>query len=157
MSSVTSLLNEKRVFVNLHAENKQQVLNTLILSFRDEVSDEELKAIREAVFTREKIMSTGVGKGLAIPHGKAEGVTKHYGAFAVLETPIDYDSVDNSPVSIIFMLTGPKSGNRSHIKMLSRISRLMNKDSFREQLKNNNSSIEILNLLQKYEQVYYGG
>lgn len=157
MTSIISLLNERNVFANLEADNKEDVLATLIQSFEDDVEEAELEAIRTAVFEREKIMSTGVGKGLAIPHGKAAGIKNNYAAFALLQTPIEYEAIDGKPVEMIFLLVGPKSSNSLHIKMLSRISRLMNNNSFRDKLKACNSSEEIVGVFKKEEEVYFGG
>ena len=154
--SIVELLKEKHVFTNLSAKDKNEILSILISSFSDEASAEELEAIRKAVYEREQIMSTGVGKGLAIPHGKSPELEKNYGAFAVLETPVNYESVDDQPVSLIFLLAGPSAGNRSHIKMLSRISRLLNNETFRNKLKKINSSEEILQLLKRREQSRFG-
>lgn len=157
MTSIISLLNERNVFSNLENRTKKEVLTTLIQSFADDLDEAELEAIRTAVFEREKIMSTGVGKGLAIPHGKAEGIKNNYAAFALLKTPIDYKAIDGEPVSMVFLLVGPKSSNSLHIKMLSRISRLMNNNSFRDKLKECNSSEEIVEIFKKEEEVYFGG
>lgn len=156
MTRIVSLLNEQNVFSNLKAQTKEEVLTTLIGSLKGEVPAEELEAIKTAVFQREKIMSTGVGKGLAIPHGKAEGINDNYAAFALLESPIDYKAIDGEPVSMVFLLVGPRSSNNLHIKMLSRISRLMNNNSFREKLKACNSSEKIVEVFKQEEGVYFG-
>lgn len=157
MTSIISLLNARNVFSNLEAETKEEVLKTLIRSFANDVEEEELEAIRAAVLEREKIMSTGVGKGLAIPHGKAEGIKNNHVAFALLNSPIDYEAIDGEPVKMVFLLAGPKSSNSLHIKMLSRISRLMNNNSFREKLEKCDSSEEIVEVFKQEEEVYFGG
>lgn len=96
-------------------------------------------------------MSTGVGKGLAIPHGKAAEISENYVAFALLETPIDYGAVDGEPVSMVFLLAGPSSNSSQHIKLLSRISRLMNNNQFRERLKECETAKEILEVFEQEE------
>lgn len=155
MTPFAQLLNEQHIFPNLKATNKKEVLMTLISSFKPDVSQAALKAIEEAVFERERIMSTGVGKGLAIPHGKVAGITQSYAAFGLLESPIEYQAIDGEPVSMIFLLVGPKQNNSLHIKMLSRISRLMNDQRFRESLKNCDSSKSIISLFEKEVQEYF--
>jgi mannitol/fructose-specific phosphotransferase system IIA component (Ntr-type) len=100
-------------------------------------------AVREAVFEREKLMSTGVGKGVAIPHAKVAGMTENMSVIAFLSSPVDYDSIDSNPVDLLMLLVGPQD-NRNHIKLLSRISKLMNKDSFRRALKECNSATEVI-------------
>jgi fructose-specific phosphotransferase system IIA component len=155
MTRIFNLLNERNVFASLAAKNKEEVLRTLISSLEPDVEKTELIAIEEAVFEREKIMSTGVGKGLAIPHGKLAGINNNYAAFAMLQPPVDYQSVDEEPVSMVFLLVGPKSSNSMHIKMLSHISRLMNNNSFRQKLKECTTSKEILNVFEEEEHLHF--
>lgn len=157
MTSIMSLLKERNVFSNLEDGTKKEVLTTLIQSFSEDVDADELEAIRSAVFEREKIMSTGVGKGLAIPHGKAEGIKNNHAAFALLDKAVEYKAIDGEPVNMIFLLVGPKSNNSLHIKMLSRISRLMNNQSFRDKIKKCKSSKEIVEVFRKEEEMYFGG
>ena len=149
MIPITNLLKVQHVFHNLEATNKEDVLATLISSFKTEVGETELAAIKESVFEREKIMSTGVGKGLAIPHGKVAGITQNYAAFALLKSPIDYNAIDGKPVSMVFLLVGPKQSNSLHIKMLSRISRLMNDQVFRNKLQKCDSSEAIIHMFEQ--------
>jgi len=155
--NIVSLLNTDNVLPNLEANDKDEALNKLIDLLKPKVDDEEeLEQMRRAVLERESIMSTGVGKGLAIPHGKAPGIGKNYAAFAILKQPIDYDAVDDQPVNLIFLLVGPQSSNSFHIKMLSRISRLMNNNEFRERLSDCETAAEILEAFEQEEQVHFG-
>ncbi len=154
--NIISLLDTNNVFPNLEAEDKLEVLNRLIDSLASKVEEEELEAIRNAVLEREKIMSTGVGKGLAIPHGKAKGINDNYASFAILKDPIDYEAVDDKPVKLVFLLAGPQSSNSLHIKMLSRISRLMNNNEFRDRLTSCNTAEEIIDVFSKEEKAHFG-
>lgn len=154
--NIISLLNEQTVLPDLEVSNKKEALDELISSFSDRVDEQEIETIRKAVFDREDIMSTGVGKGLAIPHGKADGIKDNYAAFALLQNPIDYEAIDGEPVNMIFLLVGPQSSNRFHIKMLSRISRLMNNNSFREKLMDSSSAREIIEIFGEEERVHFG-
>ncbi len=153
---IVSLLHKHNVLHELEADTKEEVLNKLIATLSDEVDEKALEEISNAVFEREAIMSTGVGKGLAIPHGKASGISETYAAFATLKKPVDYEAVDGEPVIMIFLLVGPKSSNSLHIKMLSRISRLMNNSSFREKLKECSSADEIIGVFEEEEKVHFG-
>lgn len=153
---IISLLKSDNVFPNLEVKDKEAVLNKLIDALGSQVGDEELEAIREAVLEREKIMSTGVGKGLAIPHGKAEGISSNYASFAILKEPIDYQAVDGQPVKLVFLLVGPQSANSMHIKMLSRISRLMNNNDFREQLSNCETPEQVIEVFEEEEKAHFG-
>lgn len=155
--NIFSLLNKKTVLPNLEANDKAEILNRMISSLEHLVSDGELDEIREAVFERERIMSTGVGKGLAIPHGKASGINQTYAAFAILEEPVEYEAIDSEPVNMVFLLVGPQASNSLHIKMLSRISRLMNNTEFRERLRECSTAEEIIEQFKKEEHVSLNG
>lgn len=129
-----TLLDEQTVIPNLEVKNKEQVINALIDTLSTKIDADSLELVRDSVFERESVMSTGVGKGLAIPHCKTKGVSENLAAFARLSTPLDYDSIDEEPVGLIFLLISPEERNSLHIKLLSRISRLMNSDSFRNKI-----------------------
>lgn len=126
----------------------------MVDSLRDRVDEDQLKAIRKAVFERESIMSTGVGKGLAIPHGKVELIKHSYASFAILANPVEYESIDGNPVQLVFLLVGPESESSRHIKLLSHISRLMIHASFRETLLSCTEPAEILDAFQREEQTF---
>jgi fructose-specific phosphotransferase system IIA component len=154
--NIISLLDRETVVPDLKGDSKEEVLDKLIAVLSGKVSAEELDAIKSAVLEREKIMSTGVGKGLAIPHGKAGGITQNYAAFAILEKPVDYEAIDGEPVRMVFLLVGPQSSNSLHIKMLSRISRLMNNTDFRDQLLECKTADEILSMFEEEEKAHFG-
>ena len=155
--NIVNLLNEDNVLPNLNVSNKKEALEQVISSLSSQVSKEELEAIHDAVFEREEIMSTGVGKGLAIPHGKTAAIDDNYAAFALLKDGIEYQAIDGEPVRMIFLLVGPQDSNRLHIKMLSRISRLMNNNAFTEKLVEANSSKKIIELFTEEEEAHFGG
>lgn len=155
--NIFSLLNPQTVLPNLEADSKVDVLEKLVSSLEEQVSNGELEKIREAVFEREKIMSTGVGKGLAIPHGKAAGIEQTYAAFAMLQNPVDYEAIDDEPVNMVFLLVGPQASNSLHIKMLSRISRLMNNSEFRSRLRECSTAEEIIEQFKDQEHVSFSG
>jgi mannitol/fructose-specific phosphotransferase system IIA component (Ntr-type) len=100
--------------------------------------------LRRAVLEREAVMSTGVGQGLALPHAKTDAVRGTIAALGVTESPIDFGSIDGQPVRIVFMLLGTASARSLHIKILSRISRLMNRAAVRESLMGARSGDEAL-------------
>lgn len=153
--NIFSLLDSQSVFPDLKVNDKAEILEKLISSLESKVSNGELEKIRSAVLERESIMSTGVGKGLAIPHGKATGIEETYAAFAILNEPVDYEAIDDQPVNMVFLLVGPQSSNSLHIKMLSRISRLMNNSDFRDRLRNCTTSDEIIEQFKKEEHVSF--
>ena len=152
---VTDLLKDGFVIAELNGASKDEVINELIDLFKDDPRVNDLDKIREAVLEREKIMSTGVGKGFAIPHGKTNNVNEILGAFGRSTKPIDYQSLDQQPVHLVFLLVGKDNLVSTHIKLLSRISRMMNKDEFRNSLIEAKSQEEILDLFKKEEENYF--
>ena len=100
-------------------------------------------------------MSTGVGNGFAIPHGKTDAVTDIVAAFAVTAEPIDYQSLDEKPVRLVFLLVGKDNLVGPHIKLLSRISRLMNKEEFRKRLLELKTPKEIIDTFKQEEATYF--
>jgi mannitol/fructose-specific phosphotransferase system IIA component (Ntr-type) len=102
----------------------------------------------------EKIMSTGVGNGFAIPHGKTDAVADIVAAFGITAQPIPYQSLDEKPVRLVFLLVGKDNLVGPHIKLLSRISRLMNKEEFRNKLLETKSPQEIIETFRNEEANY---
>ncbi len=148
---ITEILNESVVRTNLPGSTKEEIINEMIelAGSQKQVSDKE--RMRTAIFDREKIMSTGVGSGFAIPHGKTDAVSDIVAAFAVTAQPIDYQSLDDQPVRLIFLLVGRDNMVGPHIKLLSRISRLMNNEDFRKKLLEAETPKDILELFRQEE------
>ena len=149
---ISDLLDNTNVIPDLSAQNKKEAIDKLVETLSSKLDEQTLASVRRAVMERENIMSTGVGKGLAIPHGKSPDLTQTYAAFARLEEPVAYEAIDNEPVQILFLLVGPESQNSVHIKMLSRISRLLNSSAFREKLLTCTSKETIITLFQTEEE-----
>jgi fructose-specific phosphotransferase system IIA component len=152
---VFELLDEKFILTDFKSDDKEYVINELIDLYKENDKVNDIEKVRTAILDREKIMSTGVGKGFAIPHGKTNAVTDVIAAFGKTTRDIDYDALDGNPVHLVFLLVGRDDMVSKHIKLLSRISRLMNKDEFRERLVNSNSKEEIINIFKEEEEQYF--
>ena len=152
---INKLLSADTILVDLTVKKKELLLNQMIDKLQSFFSEEELKQVREAVFDREKIMSTGVGKGLAIPHAKTNVTNESHAVFARMQEPIEFNAVDSMPVSMVFLLVGPLNSNKLHIRLLSRISRLMNSSGFRDTIMECGSAEEILEAFTKEEQKFF--
>jgi len=152
---ISDILNEQLVVTDLKGNSKDDIINALVdlIGSSSKVLDRE--KVRQAIFEREKLMSTGVGNGFAIPHGKTDAVSDIVAAFAVTAEPIDYQSLDEKPVRLVFLLVGKDNMVGPHIKLLSRISRLMNKEQFRERLLGLKTSREILESFRQEEASYF--
>lgn len=152
---VLDLLSKDFIISNLQSKSKQDAINELINLFEKDPRVIDIEKVRDAVLEREKIMSTGVGKGFAIPHGKTNAVNDILAAFGKTNNPIEYDALDGQPVNLIFLLVGKDNLVSNHIKLLSRISRMMNKDEFREKLNKAKTSDDILEIFRKEEEDYF--
>ena len=152
---ISDILTENMVVLGLGGDSKEEIIDSMIdvVSTSPKVIDKG--KVREAILEREKIMSTGVGNGFAIPHGKTDAVSDIVAAFAVTAKPIDYHSLDEKPVRLVFLLVGKDNMVGPHIKLLSRISRLMNKEEFRRRLLDLRSSKEILDVFKEEEATYF--
>lgn len=148
---IHDLLTPETVRVGLPGESKGEVLNNLIDSLGSQPAVRDLEEVRKAIFRREQIMSTGVGKGLALPHAKTLAVRESVAAFAVTQQAVDFGSIDDQPVRLVFLLVGTETAKSEHIKILSRISRLMNRDSFRRSLQGAENADEILSIFEEGE------
>ena len=151
---VYELLQTKNILTEFKSENKNDVINELVDLLKGDERVTDLEEIRKCVIEREEKMSTGVGKGFAIPHGKTNSVTDILAAFGKSETPIEYNSLDGEPVHLVFLLIGKENLLAKHIKLLSRISRLMNNEDFRRKLVEASSQDEILKIFEEEEQNY---
>ena len=152
---IHELLSPEHIILDLQVVDKFQCIHALVDVFSSALSDEILTQVREAVITRESIMSTGVGQALAIPHGKTEALAESFAAFARLKFPLEFDSIDHVPVQLVFLLVGPHSDHRNHIKRLSRISKLMNHLEFREGLYQAKSPEQVIDTIKQTEQIYF--
>ncbi len=152
---VSELLNPGVIVSDLKGNKKDEVINELIDLFKGDSRVQDVEKVRSAVLDREKIMSTGVGKGFAIPHGKTNSISDIIAAFGKTKNPVDYDALDGQPVHLVFLLVGKDNLVSKHIKLLSRISRMMNKDDFRNRLLEAGSVEEILEIFNKEEENYF--
>ena len=124
---LSDLLVIDAILPRLKTANKKQALQEMAakaaaLTGRDE------RDIFETLMQREKLGSTGVGHGVAIPHGKLAGLERLVGVFALLDRPIDFDSLDGEPVDVVFLLLAPESAGADHLKALARIARVLRDD-----------------------------
>jgi PTS system nitrogen regulatory IIA component len=121
---IADILTPAGVIANLRAANKRQALQELARRAAQLTGKHE-RAIFEVLLERERLGSTGIGRGTAIPHGRMGDLQQLYGMFARLDKPIDFEAIDNEPVDIIFLLLTPATAGADHLKALARISRLL--------------------------------
>jgi len=150
MTLLTNILQPTGVKVPLDSIDKETAISELIelLDANGLINDKEL--VSDAVFTREQTRSTGIGSGIAIPHGKCTAVSELVMALGI--TPdMDFDSIDGQPVHIIILLVSPTDQTGPHIQALASISRLMLDDEFKQSLEQATSAEQAYKLLQDKE------
>ena len=154
---ITDVLEEQFVRTNLPGTSKEEIIDSMISLVGTSKNVLDKEKVRQAILEREKIMSTGVGNGFAIPHGKTDAVKDIVAAFAVTEHPVDYQALDEQPVRLVFLLVGRDSLVGPHIKLLSRISRLMNREEFRKELLISKTPKDVIELFRRQEATYLEG
>ena len=143
---INDLISTESVVANLHATSKKQAIQDLAKKAADITGLHE-RAIFEVLMERERLGTTGVGNGIAIPHGKLANLEKLYGLFARLEKPIDFQSIDEQPVDLIFLLLAPETAGADHLKALARVSRLLRDRTVCDKLRGTDQSEALYALL----------
>jgi len=136
---IKDLISSNVVAANLKATSKKQVLQDLSRRVADATGLHE-RAIFDVLMERERLGTTGVGNGIAIPHGKLPELDRLHGYFARLEQPVDFQSIDERPVDLIFLLLAPESAGADHLKALAKVSRVLRDDSICEKLRGTDTS-----------------
>ena len=121
---LSDLVTQKSIMPSVKVASKKQLLQVLSEKAADIIGLSE-RDIFDTIMQREKLGSTGVGNGIAIPHGKLKNVGSITGIFARLETPVDFEALDDEPVDLVFMLLAPETAGADHLKALSRIARIL--------------------------------
>ena len=152
---ISDILSPDVIEVNLDVADKEDSLKKIINLAAKSNKITDLQKVSDTIYEREKLVSTGVGKGFAIPHGKTDAISDIVAAFVITRNPVDFDSIDGEPVRFIFLLIGKETLLNTHIKLLSRISRLMNKDEFRVKLLQAKTREEVLEIFREEEQNYF--
>ncbi len=143
---INELISAESVIPNLRASSKKQALQDLARRAADITGLHE-RAIFDVLMERERLGTTGVGNGIAIPHGKMANLDRLYGLFARLERSVDFQSIDEQPVDLIFLLLAPESAGADHLKALARVSRLLRDGSVCEKLRGTNDAEALFALL----------
>ena len=149
---ITQLLDKQSIFLSGTPKTKQealdQVIDLMVLSGR--INDKE--AYRKQVYAREEESTTGIGEGIAIPHGKCGAVSRPGLAAMVVKDGVDFDSLDGEPVSLIFLIAAPDTEDNVHLDVLSKLSVLMMDEDFADSLRNAGSVDEFLAIIDRADE-----
>ncbi|MCP1308782.1 PTS sugar transporter subunit IIA [Paenibacillus tyrfis] len=147
--NIQGLLQEQSIMIPLEASDKESCIRAMIDGLEAAGCLRDKSAYLDAVMKREETGSTGIGFGVAIPHGKSGGVSKAGLAFAKLTQPLDWQSLDGNPVSIVFMIAVPEeAAGNEHLQILIALSRKLIDEQFRQSLLNVTEPQQLIDLLQ---------
>jgi fructose-specific phosphotransferase system IIA component len=148
---LTEILKPENIKVPLAATTKTDAIAELVNLLADNKAITDPKKVLDSVLDREATRTTGIGNGLAIPHGKCTGTPDLVMAIGKAATPIDFQSIDGRPVTLIWLLTSPPDKTGAHIHALARISRLMTIDKFRQALNTAQTPQDVYDIIVKQE------
>ncbi|MCG8354683.1 MAG: PTS IIA-like nitrogen regulatory protein PtsN [Kiloniellales bacterium] len=143
---IAEMISPEGVIANLKVTSKKQALQELAKRAAQLTGQSE-RTIFEVLIERERLGTTGVGNGIAIPHGKLPGLDKLHGLFARLEKPVDFEAIDEEPVDLICLLLAPETAGADHLKALARVSRLLRDASICEKLRGTDKADAVYALL----------
>lgn len=150
-TEINQLLQPEQVRIGLPGHTKTEAINAIVDVLEGHESISSLDAVRSAIFERETMMSTGVGKGLGLPHAKTPAASETVAAFATTAQPIDFGAIDDAPVRLLLLLVGPEEHKSQHVKILGRISRLVSRDALRQRLVEATDPATIIDILREGE------
>ncbi len=151
---ITDILSSDMVIADLKGTTKPDVLNELAKALAAKYKDIKLGELNAVLAERERLGSTAIGDGIAIPHGKLRGVTKIIGAFGRHAEGVDFDSLDGGPSQLFFVLVAPEDSASLHLKALARVSRLLKESSFRTRLLAAKDADELYSLIKEEDNKY---
>lgn len=143
---IADLIDPSRILPRIRASSKKQVLQEISAQAGRCIGRDD-KEILETLLERERLGTTGIGHGIAVPHGKLPDLDRIYGFFARLEIPVNFDAIDGMPVDLVFMLLAPVAAGPDHLKALARVSRLLRNRATCEKLRGTDQTEALYALL----------
>jgi len=145
-TSISDILTLERTQLGAHCSSKKRLIQHISDFLADKIPDSQADDIYERLINREKLGSTGIGEGIAIPHSRLTECENTLGALFLLDTPIDYDAIDRAPVDIVFVLLVPAEATEQHLQTLSMLAQKFNQSSFRDQLRQASNDLELFKI-----------
>ncbi len=152
---LVDILSNDTIIVQLKNKDKRAVIEELVDKLKETNKISNRENVLQAILDREAVMSTGVGDGVAIPHGKCDAANDLVAALGITDTPLDFGSIDNKPVHLVWLLVGPPGKTGPHLKALSRISRLMHNGQFRKNVIASSTPAEVLDCIREEEARFF--
>jgi PTS system nitrogen regulatory IIA component len=149
---VLEFLEETNICLDLKSATKEAVIRELVGYLESSSKIKNPDSVIHALMEREKLGSTGIGQGVAIPHGKSDGTQNLVAALGVSKKGVEFESLDGEPVHVVFLLVSPPDSSGQHLKVLARISRLLKDKFFRQAIKESKSPSEIQKIIREEDE-----
>ncbi|MBI5787729.1 MAG: PTS sugar transporter subunit IIA [Candidatus Schekmanbacteria bacterium] len=147
---ITQLLRPENIRLYLKATDKTSAIEEMVDMIGEEnIADRE--ELLNCLYEREKLETTGVGEGIALPHGRTDAVKDMHVVFARSKEGVEFQSLDDKPVYLLFLITAPRNESTKVLKMLAKLSRFLNNPSFRQELLDVKSTQDIINMFKEKE------
>jgi fructose-specific phosphotransferase system IIA component len=151
MVKISEILSTQSILLNSELDSKDEILKKIVELACNSGNIEDPKAVYNSVLERENIMSTGIGNNIAIPHTKSSGIKELTAALITFEKPVNFDSLDGKKISVAFLILSNDEELGMHIKILSKISRILHNRSFFDELLTLNKNTEVIELFDNFE------
>jgi len=149
---LVEIVPEDSIVLELASKNKVEVLRELVAALRDSNVELDIEEVVRVLVEREKLGSTGIGEGVAIPHGKVDGIKRVVGAFGRSSKGIDFDSLDGTPVKLFFLLLAPTDSTGSHLKALAKASKMLKSQPLRDRLLQASDREEVIRVMKEIDE-----
>jgi len=146
---ITDFLKEDCILVDLKSKEKKEALAELLELLKKNKHIKDGDEILETLMEREKLGSTGIGQGIAVPHAKTDQIEDLVGAVGISDSGLSFDALDGEPVNIIFLILAPSKSIGLHLKALAKIARLLKNRTFRNALRNSQKPSEVLKIIKE--------
>lgn len=147
---VSALLKIDSISAGNQASSKKRALEEAAALLAEAIPDVPQESIYESLLERERLGSTGVGHGIALPHARIEGLNRAHGAFVQLVEGVDFDAIDGSPVDLLFALVVPQEATEEHLQLLAQLATMFSNEGICSELRLGQSPDEILSLINRF-------
>jgi len=151
MVKISEILSKESILLNSDSDSKDEILRKIVEIASKSGNVEDVETVYNSVLERENVMSTGIGNNIAIPHTKSSGIKELTAALITFEKPVNFDSLDGKKISVAFLILSKDDELGMHIKILSKISRILHNRSFFDELLTLNKNTEVIELFDNFE------
>lgn len=148
---LAEVFKEDLIFLEFNAENKDEAIEKMVAAVEKSGGVEDSVSLKTALLDREKLGTTGVGEGIAIPHARCAAVKDLTAAFFLSRDGVSFSSIDNKPVNLIFLLLAPVASGGAYLKLLAKISRMLRSNDFRGSLMEAKTTHDVMEIIQENE------